>query len=202
MQSSVNGQRRRLLLGAAMLAGTGAVVGLARTWAAASPDSKTPRAAGLVTIVAFDAHGKRLGKRTLAQVVKSAAQWQAALSPMQYHVLRESGTERAFTGQYVDKPDQAGIYRCRGCGNALYDAATQFHSGTGWPSFWQPIAAINITEHVDLTFGMTRTGIRCTLCDGHLGHKFHDGPEPTGLRYCMNSVALAFAPHAVGTEAA
>lgn len=201
MQSSTNVQRRRLLLGGAALAGTGLLAGLARRLPAGSTrDDEAPP--GPVTIVVFDASGQRLGRRTVARVVKSAADWRAALTPAQFHILRESGTERAFTGQYVDKPEQAGIYRCRACGNALYDAATQFHSGTGWPSFWQPIAAINITEHVDRTFGMTRTGIRCTLCDGHLGHKFHDGPEPTGLRYCMNSVALAFAPHAVGTEAA
>lgn len=204
MNASTQLQRRRFLLGGAALVGAGLVGGWAR-WAAAgtmgedAPEAAgqvtnpaTGTAAGRVTIVAFNDHGKRLGKRTVEAVVKTAAQWQAELSSAQYHILRDHGTERAFSGKYVNKPAQPGFYRCLGCGNALYDATTQFHSGTGWPSFWQPIAAINVTEHGDSSYGMVRTEIRCTLCDGHLGHKFHDGPPPTGLRYCMDSRALRF----------
>ncbi|MGH8146033.1 MAG: peptide-methionine (R)-S-oxide reductase MsrB [Rhodanobacteraceae bacterium] len=194
MTETTNLQRRRFLLGGATLAGVGALVGWARWVPTGAVAAETPEPASPVNIVAFDDHGVRLGRRTLARVIKTPAQWRAALTPAQYYILREQGTEPAFSGKYVDPPEQAGLYRCQGCGNVLYDAATQFHSGTGWPSFWQPIAAINVTERIDSSYGMTRTEIRCTLCDGHLGHKFHDGPPPTGLRYCMDSLALRFVP--------
>ncbi|TAN03320.1 MAG: peptide-methionine (R)-S-oxide reductase [Rhodanobacteraceae bacterium] len=194
MSPSINVQRRRLLLGGATLAGAGALLGWTQWVPARALAVEAPEPAGPVTLVVFDDHGRRLGQRTQARVIKTTAQWQAALTPAQYYILREQGTEPAFSGKYVNKPKQPGFYRCQGCGNALYDAATQFHSGTGWPSFWQPIAAINVTEHIDSRYGMTRTEIHCTLCDGHLGHKFHDGPPPTDLRYCMDSLALRFVP--------
>ncbi|AWN16427.1 peptide-methionine (R)-S-oxide reductase MsrB [Salinisphaera sp. LB1] len=196
MNQRINNPRRRFLIGASTVFGAGLLVGLTR-WlpASAAGDSQAgTEATGPVTIVAFDDHGKRLGRRTVPRVVKTPAQWRAELTPAQYHILREHGTERPFTGRYYNPPEQQGIYRCQGCGNALYDSATQFHSGTGWPSFYQPIAAENVTEHTDHSFGMTRTEIACTECAGHLGHKFHDGPKPTGLRYCMDSVALRFIP--------
>ncbi|WP_423821492.1 peptide-methionine (R)-S-oxide reductase MsrB [Salinisphaera sp. SPP-AMP-43] len=198
MGESINPARRRLLFGGAALVGAGLLGGLTR-WLPARAGSRGASApSGPVTIVAFDDQGRRLGRRTVDPVVKSAAEWQSQLTAEQYHVLREQGTERAFSGQYYEPPKRHGIYRCRGCDNALYDSAAQFHSGTGWPSFYQPIAAENVTEHVDRSLGMARTEIACTRCGGHLGHKFNDGPRPTGLRYCMDSVAMRFVPIAAG----
>jgi peptide-methionine (R)-S-oxide reductase len=113
------------------------------------------------------------------------------LSPLAYEVTRAQGTEHPFSQPGYDK-HAPGLYRCVCCDNALFDASTKFDSGTGWPSFWQPIAAENVHEISDRTLGMTRTEVQCALCDAHLGHVFDDGPKPTGLRYCMNTVALRF----------
>lgn len=123
----------------------------------------------------------------------SESEWRKKLSPEQYHVLREAGTEPAFSGRYNhNKAD--GIYRCAGCGLELFDSADKYDSGSGWPSFTQPIAPENVVEHSDFSHGMSRTEVRCSRCDGHLGHVFPDGPPPTGQRYCMNSVSLDFKP--------
>ena len=124
-------------------------------------------------------------------VVKTKEEWKKMLTPEQFHVLREKGTERPFTGKYANTHDH-GIYRCAGCGLDLYRSEDKFESGTGWPSFTKPIAPENIKTQTDKSFFSTRTEVLCPRCGGHLGHVFDDGPKPTGLRYCMNSAALQF----------
>lgn len=144
-----------------------------------------------VTIVRFSDDGKPLGRVTTDKV-HNDSEWKRRLSPLAYHVTREQGTERAFSQPGYDRHDP-GLYRCICCENALFDAKTKYESGTGWPSFWQPIAPENVHEIADHQFFETRTEVKCSLCDAHLGHVFGDGPKPTGRRYCMNSVAMRFA---------
>src|SRR5262245_748419 len=156
---------------------------------AAAPASATASGQGSVTVK------KGAAPRTdkVEKIVKTDAEWKKTLTPQQYHVLREKGTEYAFTGAYWNN-HAAGLYRCAACGLDLFSSDTKFESGTGWPSFWAPIAKNHVEEHADRTLGMERVEVLCARCGGHLGHVFDDGPNPTGLRYCMNSAALTFVP--------
>jgi peptide-methionine (R)-S-oxide reductase len=137
----------------------------------------------------------------MEQLNLSESEWRKRLTPEQFHVLRQAGTERAFSGRYNDNKAD-GIYRCAGCQLELFDSIDKYDSGSGWPSFTQPVAPEHVSEHADTSHGMRRIEARCARCDGHLGHVFPDGPPPTGLRYCMNSVSLEFRPRAAATSAA
>lgn len=174
--------RRRLFLSAAVFVLVGACASREGRGHASEPP-----AAGTQTASATARRGAE------EKIVKSEDEWRKILTPEQYRVLREKGTERAFAGAYWNE-HRHGVYRCAACGQELFSSEAKFESGTGWPSFWQPIASQGVERHDDRTYGMTRSEVLCSRCGGHLGHVFDDGPKPTGLRYCINSASLKFEP--------
>ena len=185
--------RRGFIFGSATLVSYGLLVGVQRVCFSAFADAQPDYAStGAVTIVQFADDGSRLGARSVAKLNRTNQEWKKLLTPAQYEVTRRAATEFAYSGNLYDQ-HSPGLYRCACCETALFDSATKFDSGTGWPSFWAPLDNAVGTVR-DNTLGMARIAVHCRRCGGHLGHVFNDGPPPTGLRYCMNGFAMMFKP--------
>ena len=188
--------RRGFIFTGATIGAYGLLIGVQRACHfALADDQPAKKETGPVEIVKFADDGTRLSVESAARVRKSDAEWRRSLSSDEFDVTRKADTERAFSGAYYNN-HEPGLYRCVCCGNALFSSETKFDSGTGWPSFWAPIAKENVVTRIDVSLGMRRDEVTCVLCDAHLGHVFDDGPKPPGLRYCMNSLALRFMPRA------
>jgi peptide-methionine (R)-S-oxide reductase len=183
--------RRAFILGAAGALSAAAFWGLRRGTVASARPLRPDEGPANVTIVTFDADGSKKGTVIVPRLIKTDEQWRRQLPLASYWVTRHADTERPYTGATWNEHGH-GIFRCIGCDLALFRSETKFDSGTGWPSFWQPIAEENVVKTVDGSLMEVRTAVSCRLCDAHLGHVFEDGPAPTGLRYCMNSVSMRF----------